>query len=193
MVEVAARHECSRPRELRMETAGQVVGHMETVYQAVGRTETVGQAAGRTVAAEPRMGCGEVGRTEIGADQLVVRKVMELVQGHHRVKELVRAAHRRAREPVQAVRMAKELARVARRRAREPVRVVRMAMGHCRAVAGKAIGWVEEDQQKAEQKEEVVEKVPLLLRNRSRMHLSCQSAPAGCCPLACRPLACRRP
>jgi hypothetical protein len=180
MAEVGVLHGSSRPEEPHRETAGQVAGHMATVDQEVGRMETVDQVVGHTVAAEHRIGCEEVDRTVLVAEagEAVVRKVKEAVQGHHTVKEVVRV-HRRAKEqPVQAVhRRVTEPVQVVHR-AKETVQGVRMAMGRWREVAGKAIDWAEEDQ-----KEELAEKVPLLLRSRSRKHLSCQSGQR----LACRP------
>lgn len=148
---------------------------METAGQAVGRMEIVAEAAGRTVAAEHRMGCEEVDRI---VAEGAVRKAKEAARGHRKVKELALVVHRRARarEPVRVVRRATGLVQAVHR-ANELVRAVR-----------KAIDWAEEDQ-----KAELVEKVPRLLRSRSRMHLSCQSGPrfAGWCPWACRPLAYR--
>jgi hypothetical protein len=180
--EAVAHHGCSRPGELHKETAGQVVGRMATVDQEAGHMGTAGEAVGHTVAAGRRTG------REAG--EAVAHKAKEPVQGRHKVKEIVQVVHRRAREhPVQAV----------HHKAREhPVREVHhmvtglvqvvhraMAMGHCRAVAGKVIDWVGEDQ-----KAELAEKVPLLLRSKSRMHLSCQPGPRRAChPSACRPWA----
>ena len=192
MEEAVARHGCSRPEELHRETVGQGVGRMETADQEVGHTVAAGRRMGRE------------------AGEAVVRKAKEPVQVRHKAKEPVQAVHHRARErPVRAVRRrarkrlrevhmarelhqvvhrrAKEPVQVAHRRAKEPVQVARMAMGmgHWRAVAGKVIDWVEEDQ-----RAELAEKVPLLLRSRSRMHLSCQSGrQLACRPWACRPLA----
>lgn len=178
MVEAVAHHGCSRPEEL----------HTETVGPAVGRKETVGREVDHTVVGERRTGREEVGHTaEPG--EAVVRKAKEVAQGHHKVKEpvqghhmakeLVQAVHRRATEPVQVV-----------HRAKEPVQGGRMAMGHWEEAAGKETDWVEEDR-----KEELAEKVLLLLHSRSRMHPSCQSgprSPAGRYPSACRPWAYRR-
>ena len=181
MEEAVARHGCSRPEELHRETVGQGVGRMETVDQEVGHTAAAGRCMGRE------------------AGEVVVRKAKGPAQGRHKAKEAVQAVHHRARErPVRAVRrrarerlrevhMARELHQVVHRRAKEPVQGARMAMGmgHWRAVAGKVIDWVEEDQ-----RAELAEKVPLLLRSRSRMHLSCQSGrQLACRPWACRPLA----
>ena len=189
MEEAVARHGCSRPEELHRETVGQGVGRMETADQEVGHTVAAGRRMGRE------------------AGEAVVRKAKEPVQVRHKAKEAVQAVHHRARErPVRAVRrrarkrlrevhMARELHQVVHRRATEPVQGARMAMGmgHWRAVAGKVIDWVEEDQ-----RAELAEKVPLLLRSRSRMHLSCQSdqqlacRPWACRPWASHPSACRR-
>jgi hypothetical protein len=163
MVEVVVLRESSRPGELHMEIAGQVVGH----------TAIVDQELGHTVAVERRMGREEVGRTVLVAEagEVAVRKANEAAQVHQTVKELVRAVHRRAKEPLRVGRMA-------------------MAMEHCRAVAGKATDWAEEDQ-----KGELAEKVPHPLRSRSRMHLSCQSGqrcPSASPPWASPPWAYRR-
>ena len=189
MEEAVARHGCSRPEELHRETVGQGVGRMETADQEVGHTVAAGRRMGRE------------------AGEAVVRKAKEPVQVRHKAKEAVQAVHHRARErPVRAVRrrarerlrevhMARELHQVVHRRAKEPVQGARkaMGMGRWRAVAGKVIDWVEEDQ-----RAELAEKVPLLLRSRSRMHLSCQSdqqlacRPWACRPWASHPSACRR-
>lgn len=189
MGEAVAHHGCSRPEELRRETVGQAVGHMATVDQEAGHTVAAGRRMGRE------------------AGEAVVRKAKEPAQGRHKAKEVVQAVHHRARErPVRAVRrrarerlrevhMARELHQVVHRRAKEPVQGARkaMGMGRWRAVAGKVIDWVEEDQ-----RAELAEKVPLLLRSRSRMHLSCQSdqqlacRPWACRPWASHPSACRR-
>jgi len=126
--------------------------HRETAVQVVGHTEPVGHAAGHMAAAERRMD------REVG--EAVVRKAKEPAQGRHKAKELGQVVHRRVKELVEGAHMV-------------------MAMEHCRAVAGKEIEWVEEDQMA-----ELVEKVLLLHHSRSRMHLSCQSGPR----LACRPL-----
>jgi hypothetical protein len=177
--EAVARHGSSRLRELHKETAGQAVGRMATVDQEAGHMGTADQAVGHTVAAGHRMG------REAG--EAVARKAKEPVQGHHKVKEVVQVVHRRAREhPVRAVHH-KAREQAVRHRVTGLVQVVHraMAMGHCRAVAGKATDWVEEDQ-----RAELAEKVPLLLRSKSRMRLSCQPR-LVCRPWACRPLACR--
>jgi hypothetical protein len=161
--EAVARHGSSRLRELHKETAGQAVGRMATVDQEAGHMGTADQAVGHTVAAGHRMG------REAG--EAVARKAKEPVQGHHKVKEVVQVVHRRAREhPVRAVHH-KAREQAVRHRVTGLVQVVHraMAMGHCRAVAGKATDWVEEDQ-----RAELAEKVPLLLRSKSRMRLSCQ-------------------
>lgn len=150
--EVAAHHESNRPGELHRETAVQVVGRTGTVDREAGHTEPVGHAAGHMAAAERRMD------REVG--EAVVRKAKEPAQGRHKAKELGQVVHRRVKELVEGAHMV-------------------MAMEHCRAVAGKEIEWVEEDQMA-----ELVEKVLLLHHSRSRMHLSCQSGPR----LACRPL-----
>jgi hypothetical protein len=165
-------HESSRPEELHRETAGQVVGHMATVDREVGHT----------VVAERRTDREEVGHTVLaGAGEAVVRKAKEAAQVHHRARERLRVVHR-ATGPVRAV----------RHRAKEPVQGVRMARAteHCRAVAGKTVDWAEEVQ-----KEELAERVLLLLRSRSRKHPSCRSGqryPSACRPWAFLPWACRR-
>ena len=139
MGEAVAHHGCSRPEELHMETAGQVVGRMATVDHE----------DGHTVAGERRMGREEVDRTVLaGADEAVVRKAKEAARVHQKVKALVQVALHRARELLRVVHRATEPVRVVHHRAREPVQGVRMAraMGHCRAAAGTTVDWAEEDQ-----------------------------------------------
>ena len=183
MAEVGVLHESSRPEELHMETAGQVVGRMATVDHE----------DGHTVAGERRMGREEVDRTVLaGADEAVVRKAKEAARVHQKVKALVQVALHRARELLRVVHRATEPVRVVHHRAREPVQGVRMAraMGHCREVAGKTVDWAEEGQ-----KEELAERVLLLLRSRSRKHLSCRSGqkyPSAYRPWAFPPWAYRR-
>ena len=184
MVEVVVLRESSRPGELHMEIGGQVVGH----------TAIVDQELGHTVAVERRMGREEVDRTVLVAEagEAAVRKAKEAAQVHQTVKELVQVVRHRARELLLVVRRATGLVRAVHRRAKEPLRVGRMAMAmeHCRAVAGKATDWAEEDQ-----KGELAEKVPRPLHSRSRMHLSCQSGqrcPSASPPWASPPWAYRR-
>jgi hypothetical protein len=168
-------HESSRPEELHRETAGQVVGHMATVDREVGHT----------VVAERRTDREEVGHTVLaGAGEAVVRKAKEAAQVHQTAKELVRMVHHRARERLRVVHRATGPVRAVHHRAKEPVQGVRMARAteRCRAVAGKTVDWAEEVQ-----KEELAERVLLLLRSRSRKHPSCRSGQR--CPWACRPWA----